>query len=1209
VSADFVHLHVHSEYSLLDGYSQIKSLVKHVAELGMGSLALTDHGALYGAIEFYEECKEAGVKPIIGVEMYVAPGKMGARGVQEREYNHLVLLAQDECGYRNLLSLVTQAHLEGYYYKPRIDRDLLAECHRGLIALSGCYTGEPAAAVLKDDLQGARAAAAWYHALFGDRYYLELQDHGQENDRKINRELVSISKELGIPIVATNDTHYTTKDQAPAQDLLLCVQTNSALEDPKRMRMDPPEFYVKSAEEMAAVFGELPAACANTLAIAERCNLELRFDRLNFPPLDHVIPNGENPDSFLVRLCRERLPGRYPNATQEIVKRLEYELDVVRTTGFSSYILFVWDFVSWARERGIACGPRGSAAGSIILYLLGVADIDPIEYGLTFERFLNPERAQMPDVDMDFADDRRDDVINYCIERYGRDHVAQIVTFGRLLARAALRDVGRVLSYPIHEVDRIAKLIPTIPIGMKIADALAQNRELRQLYDSEPSVSRLIDAAKSIEGVARHASTHAAGVVVAGDPLVQHVPLQRAGKGGTMVMTQYPMKSLEKIGLLKMDFLGLANLTMLEMAVGYMEETRGIKIELARIPLDDPLTFEKLSDGETHSIFQLEGSGMTRYVRELKPSHVRHLAAMVALYRPGPMAHIPTYIARKEGRQPVEYPDPSLEDLLSETYGIVVYQDQVLQIVQKIAGYTLGQADILRRAMGKKEPEVMRKERERFLSGAKSQGYGKQTATRLWEYIEPFAGYAFNKSHAFCYAFVAYQTAYLKANYPVEWMAAVLTTDALKTDRVVSAIGECRRLGIPLLRPDVNKSQARFSVERLTNGPMDFKLGIRYGLAAVKNVGEGAVESLIGERERGGPFRSIEDLCARVDLRTINKRVIESLVKCGAVDEFGPRERIVAVLDQCMALGQQRQRAADSGQTSMFDVGDQDRPGIEMALPSVAPLSRREMLAWEKETLGLFLSDHPFQEPARWLASQLSANSSHVTAELAGETLKVAGVVSSLRRVTTRRGESMVIAQLEDLHGSVDVVAFPRTYSQTAEAWREDAVLIVQGAVDVREDRVQLIAESVESWTPPANADEPEAAERGAASPAFGSSGAVAWAPFVANTTRHANGNGQKNGSQKTRNGARDPSPEIKVRRLRLVVRRTGDVVADTKTLEKLQHLLEEAEGQSPYEVIVASPQGRWRVSAPECHTRLSADLERRLRALLGDEHVLVEQG
>ncbi len=1206
MAAEFTHLHVHSEYSLLDGYSPTKQLAKHAAQLGMRSLALTDHGSLYGAIEFYEACKDAGIKPIVGVETYMAPGKLTARGAQERDYAHLILLVQDEVGYRNLLKLVTTSWLDGYYYKPRIDRELLAEHNRGLIALSGCLGGEIAAPILKGNLQGARDNAAWYREVFGDRYYIELQEHGLAEDKTVTPELIRIARELNIPLVATNDSHYTTQEQAPSQDLLLCVQTNSTLDDPKRMRMETPEFYLKTGDEMAVLFGELPEAMSNTLRIAERCNLDLRFGRVNFPPLDHVIPAGQTADDFLARICRERLPSRYPNTSREVQERLEYELGVVKSTGFAAYMIFVWDFVDWARKQKIACGPRGSAAGSIILYMLGIADVDPIEYGLTFERFLNPERVLMPDVDMDFADDRREDVINYCIDRYGRDHVAQMVTFGRLLARAALRDVGRVLSYPISEVDRVAKLIPQFPVGIKIEQALAQVKELRQMYEADSTVRRLIDAAKSIEGVARHASTHAAGVVVAGDPLVELVPLHRIAKNDTMVVTQYSQKALEQIGLLKMDFLGLANLTMLEIAVKYVEETRGEKIDLQKIPLDDALTFAKLANGETHSIFQLEGGGMTRYVKELKPATVRHLAAMVALYRPGPMAHIPTFIARKEGRQPVQYPDPSLRDLLEETFGIIVYQDQVLQIVQKIAGYSLGQADILRRAMSKKDPAVMRNERARFLDGAVARGYGRATAEKLWAYIEPFAGYAFNKAHAFCYAFVAYQTAYFKANYPVEWMAAVLTTDALKTDKVVSAIGECRRMGIQLLRPDVNRSQVRFTVERLQNGPMEFKLGIRYGVAAVKNVGEGAVEAIVAERERGGPFRSLEEFCGRVDLRTINKRVIEALVKCGAMDDFGPRERVLESVDQCMLIGQQRQKAAGVGQGSLFDLAGDEEAAMARTLPSFAQVAPRERLAWEKETLGLYLSDHPFQEPARWLAGRLSADSSQIGPEIAGEAVTLAGVVSSVRRVTTKKGDTMVVAQLEDLHGSLEVVGFPRTYAQTAEMWREDAVLLIQGKVDAREDRKQVIAESVEVWVAPVGASPPpalaEAPDVVAGTP---SAPRAASAP-AAGTRRENSAIRSANGKSGANRDGVPALPSETPARLRLVVHRSGDDDADIHVLWRLRDVLQE-DGQSPYEVIVALASGRWQVSAGECRTRFSAELEQRLRSLLGDAHVAVE--
>jgi DNA polymerase-3 subunit alpha len=1219
-SAEFVHLHLHSEYSLLDGLSTVEELAERAKQLGMPAMALTDHGALYGAIDFYAACKERGVKPIVGAEAYVAPRAMTQRdGQQDRQYFHLVLLAKDLGGYRNLLKLVTAAHLEGFFYKPRIDRELLARHHQGLIALSGCYSGEPSRAILDGEPEKARAAAAWYKELFGPDYYLELQDHSTEDDRTVNRGLLELSKRLEIPLVATNDAHYTFKEQAPAQDLLLCAQMNTTLDDPKRMRMQPDAFYVKSADELVALFRETPEAIRNTLAIAERCNLKLSFDRLNFPELSHIIPPGISADDHLARLCREALPKRYPSATPQHEERLRYELEVVKTTGFAAYILFVWDFVAWARREGIACGPRGSAAGSIILYLLGVADVDPIEFGLTFERFLNPERGQLPDIDMDFADDSRERVIDYVVQRYGRDHVAQIVTFGRLAARAAIRDVGRALAYPLSEIDRVAKLIPTIPVGMSLEKALQESRELKMLYDTQPSVQRLVDAARSVEGVARNVSTHAAGVVVAGEPLVEHVPLQRASKSDTTLMAQYSMKPLEKIGLLKMDFLGLANLTMLQRAVAYVEATRGIKLDLGNLPPDDPLTFEKLSAGETHSVFQLEGSGMTRYIKELKPTNIRHLTAMISLYRPGPMAHIPTYIRRKEGREAVTYPHASLEDLLDETYGIIVYQDQVLQIVQRVAGYSLGQADILRRAMGKKLPQEMKKERQNFLGGAREQGYSPEVAGQLWEYIEPFAGYAFNKAHAACYALIAYQTAYLKANYPPEWMAAVLTTDADKTEKVVSAIGECRRLGIELLRPDVNRSRSHFTVEPIPNGALELKLGIRYGLAAVKNVGGAAVENIIAERERGGPFKSLDDFCRRVDLRTHNKRVLESLIKCGAMDYFGRREQLLEALDQCIAAAQQAQRAAGLGQTSLFDAmgpAEADRPTIVTPLPEAQPIAPRKRLEWEKEALGLYFSDHPFQEAARWLAERKLTTTDQLGPDLKNESVKVAGVISALKRITTKRKEVMAVAALEDLYGSVEVTVFPKTYARTEQIWQEDAIVIVGGKVDLRDERTQIICDTAENFEVP-DGPPPEAEPRRRGD-------AVTREPAEAYGSISLNGQGQppvdddavplagepttncdaKTGAEHPRsNGSEAVRASTVV--IRVTVKRTASPPQDIQVIERLRALLPR-DGPDGYEILLTSSSRAIRISNPHGCTRYSPELEEELVSLLGRHAVEV---
>ncbi|MDQ6672863.1 MAG: DNA polymerase III subunit alpha, partial [Chloroflexota bacterium] len=1064
---DFVHLHVHSEFSLLDGLSPVKHIVESVKRNAMRAVALTDHGNMYGAVDFYSTARSAGIKPILGVETYVSPRGMSDKlGSQDRNYFHLVLLAKSLEGYRNLIKLVSRASLEGYYYKPRIDRALLAEHARGLIALSGCFSGEPSRAILESDPKRARDAAGWYRDVFGEDYFLEIQDHGNSDDQVVNAGLLDLHKQLGIPLVATNDTHYANANQADAQDILLCIQTNSTVEDPKRMRMQPSAFYLKTPAEMWQLFGHVPDALRNTVAIAERCDVQLEFGRLSFPALDHVVPAGQTPQEFLARTCNEGMAGRYASGvTAEHRQRLQYELDVVEKTGFAAYILFVWDFVAWARKRAIPCGPRGSAAGSIILYCLGISDLDPVAYGLTFERFLNPERIQMPDIDMDFADDRRDEVIQYVIDRYGQARVAQIITFGRLLARAAIRDVGRALDYPLNEVDRVAKLVPQIPIGLKIADALEQNQELKSLYDAQPHIKRLIDTARGIEGVARHAGTHAAGVVVADQPLTNYVPLQRATRGDS-AMTQYDMKVLDKIGLLKMDFLGLANLTMLSKALANVKAVRGIELDLVRLPLDDPNTYAMLSRGETRTVFQLEGSGMTRSVQELRPSTLDHLAALVALYRPGPMAHIPSYIARRDGREPALPPDPSLADVLEESYGIIVYQDQVLQVVRKLAGYSLGQADVLRRAMGKKEREVMAQEGPRFIKAVVEHGYSTNTAERVWELLQPFAGYAFGKAHAFCYALVAYQTAFFKANYPAEWFAAVLSTIAGDTDKVVGVVGECRRMGVAVLPPAVNASALEFRVEAG---------GIRFGLGAVKNVGEGAVEQIVREREANGPYTSLEEFCRRQDLHTINKRVIESLAKCGGMDEFGPREALLDSkrLDSAIAAAQIDQKAASTGQVSLFDMFG----GVETLAPQPVSFARpandasqppsKDRALWEKEVLGFQFGDHPFMEVAAWLANEVTHDTSQLTAELSGERVKIAGMVTGVRRILTKTKSQMAVLTLEDLHGTIEAVVFPRVYERAVELWREEAILLVEGRVDSRDDRPQLVVDRAEAWTAP----------------------------------------------------------------------------------------------------------------------------------------------
>ncbi|MCS7050741.1 MAG: DNA polymerase III subunit alpha, partial [Thermomicrobium sp.] len=861
----------------LDGVGRIPEYMARARATGIEHVGISDHGVLYGIIDWYKAAKAEGLHPIIGMEAYLAP-----RTVYDRDKTiyHLLLLAENERGYKNLLKLATRASLEGFYYKPRIDMAMLAEHSDGLIATSACLGGPLAHHLLQGDRETARSWAARLRELFGsDRFFVELQDHGLPEQRRVNKELVELARALRLPLVVTNDVHYLERDDASIQDLLICIQTNSTLDDPKRMRVQSDQLYFKRPDEMWNLFGdEVPEALWNTVRIAERCDVTVEFGRLHLP--DPGIPPGMTADEYLAALCEEGIHRRYPVVTEEVRRRLEYELDVIRQTGFSSYMLIVRDFAEFAKQRGILYGVRGSAAASIVLYALGITDVDPLANRLVFERFLNPERREMPDIDMDFADDRRHEVIEYVARKYGAEHVAQIITFGTMGAKAAIRDVGRAMGWAHAEVDRIARLIPA-GVNMTLERALQESPELRQLYENDPRSRELIDNARKLEGIARHAGTHAAGVVISASPLVEHVPLQRPARAeeGALPTTQFPMETVAEIGLLKMDFLGLANLTILADAVEIVRQTHGIEIDLKRIPLNDPLTFRLLSEGRTFGVFQLESAGMRRYIRELRPASVAELAAMIALYRPGPMQHIPAYCRAKHGLEPIQYPHPDLAEILDETYGIIVYQDQVLLIARKFAGYTLGEADIMRKAMGKKIPEKMRAERERFIAGAKANGYSEEDAERIFNLIEPFAGYAFNKAHATSYAVVSYQTAFLKAHYPVEYMTAVLRNapshPSGTVKRIAAALAECQQLGIPVLPPDVNRSEATFTVEAMPDGGK----GIRFGLAMVKHVGEAAIEAILQSRaaQPEGRFHSFEHFCESVDWSLVNRRAVESL--------------------------------------------------------------------------------------------------------------------------------------------------------------------------------------------------------------------------------------------------------------------------------------------------------------------------------------------
>ncbi|MGC9024918.1 MAG: DNA polymerase III subunit alpha [Chloroflexia bacterium] len=1088
----FVHLHVHTEYSVLDGFARIEPLCRKAAEMGMPALAITDHGVLYGAIDFYNACRACNLRPIIGSEAYVALDRHTRREASDKRQYHLVLLARNATGYRNLVRLTTAAHLEGFYYKPRIDRALLAAHHEGLIALSGCGSGEPARRIREGDREGARAAAAWYRDLFGpDGYFLELQRHpGMPELEPVVEELARIGKELGIPLVVTNDLHYIAPEDAEAHDILLCLQTNKTRNDSDRLKMPDESFYLKSPAEMWGLFPDYPEALENTLRIAEMCDLHLEFGRVELP--EFPLPAGHTPESYLRQLCEEGLRRRYgANLRQEHWERLNYELSVIERTGFALYILIVWDFVNYARQRNIPCQPRGSAAGSLVLYCLGISNVDPVAHRLVFERFLNPERHEMPDIDMDFADSRRPEVIDYVIRRYGQERTAQIITFGTLGAKAAIRDVGRVLGMPLSTVDRVARLIPALPVGITIDQAMEKTPELRGLYEAEPAIRELIDLARRVEGVVRNVGTHACGMVVSRHPLAEIVPLQRTIKDEKVVMACFPMNTLGEIGLLKIDLLGLANLTIVDEVLRYIRESTGREISLEEIPPNDPETFHMLSEGGTVGVFQLEGAGMTRYLMELRPTSVDDLIAMVALYRPGPMEHIPRYIEGKNHPERVTYLHPSLEPILRDTYGVIVYQEQVLEILQKMAGYSLGHADIVRKAIGKKKRELMDQEESRFIQGCLQNGLSREQARQLWEQIQPFAGYSFNKAHATCYGVLAYQTAYLKAHYPAEYMAALLTTYADNTDKVALSIAECWRMGVAVLPPDVNRSAEGFTIEELDTPLPGVRhtRAIRFGLGAIKNVGSGPIRAVLEAREKGGPFRDLDDFCERVDWRQLNIRVLESLVKAGAMDSLADREEgvervrplLLADLPRAMAAGAQVQRARESGQITMFDLLG-ERPAARPSRPrsEVPPQPRRVLLSWEKELLGVYISAHPLHDVRQRLSPeerQALCGIGSISQEMIDQEVRLLGLLTRVRPLLTKDGKGMAVGELEDLEGSIEIVAFPRVYEQTRSCWKTDNVVLVEGKVDLRNDRLQIVCSRLRVLEEASPAEAPVAPE------------------------------------------------------------------------------------------------------------------------------------
>ena len=1067
----FTHLHVHTEYSLLDGSSKIKELLPRAKELGMDSLAITDHGVMYGVIDFYKKAKEVGIKPILGCEIYVAPGSRFDReqGRGEDRYYHLVLLAENNQGYKNLMKIVTRGFTEGYYYKPRVDYEVLEKYHEGIIALSACLAGEIPNKILKEDFDGARAAANKMRDIFGENnFFLELQDHGIRQQTQVNTSLIRLSRELGIPMVVTNDVHYIREEDAVPHDLLLCIQTGKKVSDQDRMRYEGGQYYLKSEEEMQKVFPYAREAMDNTHKIAERCNVEIVFGEQKVPKFD--VPEGYDAFSYLKELCETGLVKRYgAPPPQELQERLSYELSTIKNMGYVDYFLIVWDFIRFAKSQGIAVGPgRGSAAGSIVSYCLEITNIDPIRYQLIFERFLNPERVSMPDIDIDFCYERRQEVIDYVYEKYGKDKVVQIVTFGTMAARMAVRDVGRVLDIPYVQVDNVAKMIP-MELGITIEKALKSNPELKQAYESDDVVKNLIDMSMRLEGLPRHTSIHAAGVVIGSKPLDEFVPLSRGADN--VITTQFTMTTIEELGLLKMDFLGLRTLTVIQDAARMIGQKLGQDFSIDTIDYDDAKVYEMIGQGKTEGVFQLESAGMKSFMKELKPTNLEDVIAGISLYRPGPMDFIPKYIKGKQNQDSIQYTCPELEEILAPTYGCIVYQEQVMQIVMRLAGYTLGRSDLVRRAMSKKKGEVMARERQNFVYGNEEEGVEgcihrgipEETANKIFDEMIDFAKYAFNKSHAAAYAVVSYQTAWLKYYYPVEFMAALMTSVIDNPGKVSEYIYSCRQMGIKILPPDINKGEGSFSVD---GG------NIRYGLAAIKSIGKPVIESIIQERKNGGEFSNLKDFIERLSGKEVNKRTIESFIKSGAFDSLGgTRKQFMVVYVQILDQVNRERKYSMTGQLSLFDiVSDDQKSEFDIPLPDVGEYEKETKLAFEKEVLGVYLSGHPLEDyEEKWkknisrttLDFQIDDETGRTKVHDGAKEI-VGGMITNKTIKYTKTNKVMAFITLEDLVGSVEVVIFPRDFEKNQMYLNEEAKVFIKGRVSEEDDAPsKLICEQV----------------------------------------------------------------------------------------------------------------------------------------------------
>ena len=1058
----FVHLHNHSEYSLLDGFSRLGDMVNRAQELGQPAIALTDHGNLHGAIEFYQSAKKVGVKPIIGVEAYVADGSLSERNPAKRSPFHMTLLAQNKAGYQNLLKLVTASHLEGFYYYARMDREILERYSEGLIVLSGCPSGELARSIKTGDLDAAHETLEWYGNVFQDRYYLELMMHEHvPGQAEINDAIIQLSSQTGLPMVVTNDSHYVRRDDHVAQDILTCIQTNSNVKDPKRLHMEDTTYYLRSATEMSEGWSHVTEALENTVRIAESCELDLEFGRnliMRFP-----TPKNKPSMEYLRELCYAGLKKRFESPSEQVTERLEYELGIIEETKFSDYFLVCWDIFNFVNERGILSAVRGSAASSLVLYCLEVTQIDPVEADLFFERVLNVERREMPDIDMDFADDRREEVIKYCIDHYGRDHVAQIITFGTLGAKAAIRDTARAMALPLELSHRLAKMVP-LTLNIKLKDAIAESAEMRSEISRNRDARDLIEMAQRVEGSVRHASTHAAAVVISEDPLTEYVPLQRStsGKEDFSPTTQYSMNPVADIGLLKMDFLGLANLSILDRCVKLIAETTGEYTGVYDVPVDDEKTFRLLGEGDTFGVFQLESTGMRRNVKELKPTTINDLAAMIALYRPGPMEHIGTFIDAKHGRAEITYPHDDLRELLEPTYGVIVYQDQVMLIAQAFGGYTLGEADILRKAMGKKIAAVMDAEHETFVAGALKKGYTKEQADTVFDLMVPFAGYGFNKAHAVSYAYIAYWTAYFKANHPTEFLAAVLDSASGNPEKVGDAIREATRIGITVEPPSINHSRSGFTIERDSDG----NDAIRFGLAAIKNVGASAIDPIVEAREASGPFKDIEDICRRVDSRSLNRRTLESLIRVGAFDHFGGRGNLLESVDRIIAAVQRQSKLRESGQTSMFDMLGESVPipMIEIGITDGDDTTDQERVIWERDLLGVELTQSPFTREMRQQPANIVVYAAEITADITGQKRAALGQVNDIRELTTKRGEKFLSLNLTLLDGNIEIVVWPNILEQNPSLWQNGSFVSITGEVRERMGRVSISVEEAHEY-------------------------------------------------------------------------------------------------------------------------------------------------